>query len=259
MKQTSSATVQASPTRQSPRRQGKSDKIVHVVPFKKGLRMMSYREACEVSEHGEVLRWSTDSGSEGGVDLHEDKTYSDSEGPTELVLRQWVVKETQEADIIESENDSEAKTDRDDVHDNGEHWKFEARLDRSAMVHSNTGPATTTLASPDISEFEAYLEREVQPVQPEPSVPTCGERKRKKRSNNDDYWEGVLQSEKERLQKDNECTLTSVEAMMVGVINEGANGHTPMKVQTQSMANEKAALFDEPHGAPLGAYSYTFH
>ncbi len=171
------------------------------------------------------------------------------------MLRQWVVKETQEADIIESDNDSEAKTDRDDVNDNGEHWKFEARLDRSAMVHSNTGPSTTTLASPDISEFEAYLERELQLVQPEPSGPTCGERKRKRRSNNDDYWEGVLQSEKERLQKDKECSLTSVEAMMVGVIDEGDNGQTPVKVQTQIMANEKAVPLDEPHGALLGAQS----
>jgi hypothetical protein len=146
---------------------------VHVVPFKKGIRMMSYKEACEVSEHGsEVLRWSTDSGSEGGVDLHEDKTYSDSEGPTELVLKRWGFKETQEADIIESDNDSEAKTDRDDVNDNGENWKFEARMDRSVMVHSNAGPLTTTLASPDISEFEAYLERELLPGQPEPVVPT---------------------------------------------------------------------------------------
>ncbi len=125
---------------------------------------MSYREACEVSEHGEVLRWSTDSGSEGGVDLHEDKTHPYSEGPTELVVKRQFVKETQEADIIESDNDSDAKTDRDDVNDNGEHWKFEARMDRCAMVHSNAGPSTTTLiASPDISEFEAYLERQLLP------------------------------------------------------------------------------------------------
>jgi hypothetical protein len=79
-KELSSPNVQASPTRQSPRRQGKSDKEVHVVPFKKGIRMVSYREATEMSKHGEVLRYSTDSGSEGGVALND---VADSEGPTE--------------------------------------------------------------------------------------------------------------------------------------------------------------------------------
>jgi len=61
----SSPNVQASPTRRSPRRQGKLDK-----------------------------------------DL------ADSEGPTELVCTRWVIKETQETDIIQSDNDSGAKTDR---------------------------------------------------------------------------------------------------------------------------------------------------
>ncbi len=65
-KEPSSPKVQASPTLQSPRRQGKSDKEVHVIPYKKGIRVLSYREAIEVAEHGEVLRYSTDSGSEGG-------------------------------------------------------------------------------------------------------------------------------------------------------------------------------------------------
>ena len=65
-KEPSSPKVQASPTRQSPRRQGKSDKALHVIPFKKGIKQLSYREAIEMAEHGEVLRYSTDCGSEGG-------------------------------------------------------------------------------------------------------------------------------------------------------------------------------------------------
>ncbi len=39
---------------------GKSESTVHVVPYIKGLRMMSDREATEVAQHGEVLRWSGD-------------------------------------------------------------------------------------------------------------------------------------------------------------------------------------------------------
>ena len=64
-----------------------------------------------------------------------------------------------------------------------------------------------------------------------------------------------MQSEKERLQKDSECSLTSVEAMMVGVKNEEDNGHTPMKIQTKSLAKEKTLPFAEPNGASSGAHS----
>ncbi len=35
-----------------------------VIPYIKGIKMMSYREALECSEHGEVLRWSSDSDGE---------------------------------------------------------------------------------------------------------------------------------------------------------------------------------------------------
>ncbi len=51
---------------------------------------------------------------------------ADSEGETELVCRSWVVKETQEADIMQSDNESEAKTDRDEFNGNGERWSIEA-------------------------------------------------------------------------------------------------------------------------------------
>ncbi len=95
---------------------------------------MSYREAIEMSKHGEVLRYSTDSGSEGGVALND---VADSEDPTELVCTRWVIKETQEADIIQSDNDSGAKTDRDEFDGNGERWSFEARSDRSPVAHSS--------------------------------------------------------------------------------------------------------------------------
>ena len=169
--------VQASPSRQSPRRQGNPDKEVHVVPFKKGIKMLSYREAIEMAEHGEVLRYSTDSGSEGGVDFN---NVGDSEGETELVCRSWVVKETQEADIMQSDNESEAKTDRDELNGNGERWSIEARTDRSPVAHSSQSPSTTTAASPNITEFEAFLEQDLTPRQPPPNVETSDQGKREK-------------------------------------------------------------------------------
>jgi hypothetical protein len=76
----------ASPTRQSPRRQGKQDKEVHAIPYKKGVKMMSYREATEVAEHGEVLRWSSESEGEGEETTKAPKYTPESEEPTELGL-----------------------------------------------------------------------------------------------------------------------------------------------------------------------------
>jgi hypothetical protein len=40
--------------------QARTEQEPHVIPFIPGIRMMSYREAQEMSRHGEVLRWSSD-------------------------------------------------------------------------------------------------------------------------------------------------------------------------------------------------------
>ena len=42
--------------------EARQDKEPHVIPFIKGIKLMSEREADECAEHGEVLRWSPDSG-----------------------------------------------------------------------------------------------------------------------------------------------------------------------------------------------------
>ena len=256
-----SPNVQASPTRQSPRRQGKSDKQVHVVPFKKGIRIMSYREASEMAEHGEVLRYSTDSGSEGGVDL---KDVADSEGPTELVCTRWVVKETQEADMIHSDNDSGAKTDRDVCDGNGARWTFEARSERSPVAHSSQDPSKIATASPNILEFETFLENSLAPQQPLESVDALATGTRNKKSKNDEYWEGVLAREKLRLQQSCDNTLTSVSAMMVGPSSDEDNTDTPLKRATKRRAAETSRsslpqpkdkhLINEPDGASSGLY-----
>ncbi len=73
--------AKSSPTRQSPRRQGKQQQEVQDVPYKKGIKMMSYREALETSKYGEVLRWSSDS--EGKVEETESKTNKPQKDATE--------------------------------------------------------------------------------------------------------------------------------------------------------------------------------
>jgi hypothetical protein len=214
--------------------------------------MMSYREASEMSEHGEVLRYSTDSGSEGGVALND---LADSEGPTELVCTRWVVKETQEADIIHSDNESGSKTDRDEFDGNGERWSFEARSDRSPVAHSSQDPMKKTTASPNILEFETYLEYGFAPRQPLENVATLATGTGKKKSKNDEFWEGVLASEKLRLQKLSDTTLRSVDAMMVGSSSDEDNSDTPLKRATKRRAKEKSSSINPPDGASLGASS----
>ena len=55
----------------------------HVIPFIKGIKMMSEREATECAEHGEVLRWSTDSEQEQTNDKPDQTTpQSDTTGST---------------------------------------------------------------------------------------------------------------------------------------------------------------------------------
>ncbi len=170
------------------------------------------------------------------------------------MCERWVIKETQDADIITHlDNASEAKTDRDNLNVNGERWRFEARMDRSVVAHSTEAPLTTTVASPNIMEFEAYLEHALAPGQPQPIVQTTIKGKRKWKSKNDESWEGVLESEKLRLQNVSESGLTPVEAMMVGVSSDDDNGDTTIKRATYSQAKEKSSPIHEANEASSGA------
>jgi hypothetical protein len=116
--------AKASPTRQSPRRQDKADTTVHVVPYVKGIKLCSYREAIETGLYGEPLRWSSDSEAEQTCDAGKtDTTQHDrdgSEGPTELRVTRWVIKETEDSVQDNTDKNSETKTDSDDVDANGQ-------------------------------------------------------------------------------------------------------------------------------------------
>jgi hypothetical protein len=130
------------------------------------------------------------------------------------VCERWVVKETQEADIIHSDNDSEA--------------------------------------SPNITEFEAFLEQDLAPREPPPNVEPADQRKRKKLSKTDEFWEGVLASEKLRLQKVSDSDLTPVEAMMVGSSSEEETGDTPLRRAAKRRAKAILRSINDHHGGSLG-------
>ena len=181
-----------------------------------------------------------------------DKDLANSEGPTELVCTRWVIKETQETDIIQSDNDSGAKTGRDEFDGNAERRSFKARFYRSPGVHSSQDPFTTTAASPDISEFERYLENGEFCI-------TLPSGRRKKLSKNDEFWEGHLASEKLRLQQLSD--LTPLDAMMVGSTSDEENTGTPLKSaaktrikdnSTRRRAKAKLTSTNEPDGASSG-------
>ncbi len=74
--------------------------------------------------------------------------------------------------------------------DNGELWTIEAR-NKCAEVQAAKEPATTFDApSPCLSEFEHYLEKEVLQQQENNDKELAN-----KKQTNDEFWEGVLQSE----------------------------------------------------------------
>jgi hypothetical protein len=54
--------------------QARQEAEPHRIPFIRGIKMMSSREAEEMSAHGEVLRWSTDSDREDMTDTREERT-----------------------------------------------------------------------------------------------------------------------------------------------------------------------------------------
>ena len=145
------------------------------------------------------------------------------------------------------------KTDRDDLNGNGERWILEARMDRSPVAHSSQAPLKTTTASPNITEFEAFLEQDLAPRQPPPNVEPSHQRKRKELSKNDAFWEGVLASEKLRLQKVSDTNLTSVEAMMVGSSGDEETGDTPLRRAAKRRAKAILRSINEPHGGSPGA------
>jgi hypothetical protein len=136
----------------------------------------------------------------------------DSEGPTELRVTRWVVPETQDGDLQNADNKSDTNTDRDDVGDNGQVWTIEAR-NKCAEVEAAKETATSFDApSPCLSEFERYLEKEVLEKQQKNNKELP-----KKQQTNDEYWEGVLQSEWKRF---HDSRLVSVEEMMVGACSD---------------------------------------
>ncbi len=95
--------AKTSATRRSAISKDKQDTEVHSIPCKKGIKMMSERECDEMLEHGEVLRWNTDSGEDEYPQIDgqsTEKVPSDSEEPTEfgVVWERFLIKETEDMD-----------------------------------------------------------------------------------------------------------------------------------------------------------------
>jgi hypothetical protein len=135
------------------------------------------------------------------------------------------------------------------------------------VVHSSQDPSRIATASPNILEFETFLENGLAQRQPLQSVDTLATGTRKRKSKNDEYWEGVLAREKVRLQQSCDNTLTSVDAMMVGPSSDEDNTDTPLKRATKRRADEKSRSsipqpkdkhpINEPDGAASGLYCFS--
>jgi hypothetical protein len=199
-------------TRRSPRRKGKEDSKVHVVPYKKGIKMMSEREVQEVTDHGEVLRWSEDS----GPDVEEVSSEDDTQFG--VVWERFLIPETEEDAIERTGEDinaikrtgveTDGTTDREDVNAHGTRWRIEARVQRAASIPVNDESTSSHASSPCLSEFEEFLSKAQKSKQAHKALP------------NDVFWENVLEAEKKRLEDDINSRTVSVEDIMLGTSTE---------------------------------------
>ncbi len=235
---------------------GKCEADVHVVPYIKGLRMMSDREATEVAQHGEVLRWSSDSeGEDEGGASKTDCNVADeveSEEPTEfgVIWERFVIPETEACDIERTGDESDEKTERDEVHGNGSHWTIEARKERVAVVLEDDLKTSSTTASPCMQDFESFLERKSQDNIDSVAQEAAMARKPKTMSNNE-FWQGVLESEQQRLSKDLESRSVAVEEILLGVDSEeDAEDNIPIVSQLPKNLAMLAALAAVPSPSP---------
>ncbi len=235
---------------------GKSESTVHVVPYIKGLRMMSDREATEVAQHGEVLQWSSDSDGEdeGGAnktDLNVEEVV-ESEEPTEfgVIWERFVVPETEACVIEQTGEESDGRTERDEVHGNGLDWTIEARKEQRILVGADEPKTSATSASPGIEEFESFLERRSQANIESASLEATMISKPKTMSNND-FWQGVLESEQQRLSQDLQSRTVAVEEILLGGDSEDdAEDNIPIVSQLPKNLALLASLASCPSPAP---------
>ncbi len=119
--------------------------------------MMSERESTKCAQHGEGLRWSSDSEAEvellGQVKQSGQRDKAESEDETEfgVVWECFVVNET-EGDAI-----SEARTEQDELDPNEARWTVEARVAPAASLPVNEDIVSLHGSSPCLSEFEEIL------------------------------------------------------------------------------------------------------
>jgi hypothetical protein len=184
---------------------------------------MSEREATECARYGEVQRWSTDS--EVDVECEDD---GESEEPTEfgVVWERHVIKETEEAEMDPIGTDLEGQMEQphhDVVLRDGEEWMLEARKERTESPDAIIPNEASQVPSPSLSDFEAFLdelesERHNFPkaTSNASKVQKAGSKGDNTRSANDEYWENILQKEKERLENDLRFKMVPVDGMMLG-------------------------------------------
>ncbi len=201
--------------KKSEARSDKAEAEVHVVPYVKGLRLMSDREATEVAQHGEVLRWSSDSeGEDEGGSKKTDCDVPDvveSEEPTEFGVdwERFVIPETDACEIDRIGDDI------DEVDCNGSHFTIESRKERAVVPGEEKTKTASTCASPCLHEFESFLNKRaalnLDCVEPEAAMTS-----KPRTISNNDFWQGVLESEQKRLATDLETRSVAVEEILLG-------------------------------------------
>ena len=198
---------------------------------------MSDREATEVAQHGEVLRWSSESEGEGEETTKAPKDTPESEEPTELgvVWKPLVIKETQYDDVEELFDNGISN-----INDLGKRYVVEARVERSLVDHDKQPAIGATAASPSCSEFEAFLESRSAAASVSDASVSVGVPK--KISQTDAYWNNVLELNKERLAANAVDSFVPVDAIMFDITSD--DDDVPIVATLASTKNNLSLLVD---------------
>ncbi len=141
----------------------------------------------------------------------------ESEEPTEfgVVWERFVIPEMEACDIDRTGDESDGKTECDELDGNGSHWTIEAWKERVVVLREDESKTSSTSASPCMHEFDFFLEGRGQVnldcVQPEAAM-----KSKPKTMSNNEFWQGVVESEQERLSKDLETRTVAVEDILLG-------------------------------------------
>ena len=203
-----------------------------------------------------MLRWSSDSEGEdeegsNKTDLNvQDVVESEEPAKFGVVWERFVIPETEACDIDRTGDEGDGKTERDELDGNGSHFTIEARKERAVVLGEDKSKTSSTAASPCMHEFETFLERRAK-VNLDCVEPEAAMNSKPKTMSNNEFWQGVLESEQKRLSTDLERRSVAVDDILLGGgSDDDADDNIPIVSQLPKKLALLATLAAVPSPSP---------